>query len=526
MSLHAEGSNGSTDFVDSSIVTKTVTPVGPVSISNADVYTGTGSIYFSDAAGSAARLDITPSTDFALGMSDFTLEGYYKVSSAVKTHTPWSIGIYGNTGSLNLGLFSQFDVGAETTTITLGQIKVNGSADPITRAVVPNSTFCNVWNHVVFQRKDTSFSIIVNDTPLSDGYAGINFAYNPLRVRIGNLNAYGSGTEDYFTTAYTYVGYMDDVRFTKGTARYYVEPAYSVAPDVTSVNEGETITWTITAAERVVKPTTLYWEISEYGDYPLGETISQADIAGGLTGSVVINGPTTTVSTTPIIDGLIESPASIKFTLYEDSDRTIVVAYTGEVGILDYNPPAPATWDPTNNFNGSTLSADNLTQLSYTGYSASGGGNGARGARGKTTGKWYFEYKPTANIPSNQAMGVGIIGNYSSSVSAFEAGPNAYMWYFNSAGNISATYQNGVYAPTGSNPIGIDDIGGIAYDLDNLTIKYYKNGVLITTSSLPAGLTWYPISANGSSFAVVYGITANFGSTTLSYTPAGYIGLA
>lgn len=181
-----------------------------------------------------------------------------------------------------------------------------------------------------------------------------------------------------------------------------------------------------------------------------------------------------------------------------------------------------ATWDPSNNFNGSTLSEDNLTQLTYTGYTAGGGGNGARGTIGKTTGKWYFEYTPTVNISSSQAMGVGITGNYSSSLSVFETSSQAFMWYFNGAGNISATYENGAYTPTGSYAITTSDIGGIAFDLDGLTIKYYKNGTLITTSSLPSGQTWYPISANGSTAGASYGVTANFGATSLIYLPSGF----
>ncbi len=185
-------------------------------------------------------------------------------------------------------------------------------------------------------------------------------------------------------------------------------------------------------------------------------------------------------------------------------------------------PISNATWDPSNNFNGSTLSGDNLTQLTYTGYTAGGGGNGARGTLGKTTGKWYFEYTPTVNISSSQAMGVGITGNYSSSLSVFETSSQAFMWYFNGAGNISATYENGAYTPTGSYAITTSDIGGIAFDLDGLTIKYYKNGTLITTSSLPSGKTWYPISANGSTAGVSNGLTANFGATSLIYTPSGY----
>lgn len=207
------------------------------------------------------------------------------------------------------------------------------------------------------------------------------------------------------------------------------------------------------------------------------------------------------------------------------SGMTIV----GGLTIGDANAPIPplpptstATWDPSNNSNGSTLSEDNLTQLTYTGYTAGGGGNGARGTIGKTTGKWYFEYTPTVNISSSQAMGVGITGNYSSSVSAFETGAQAFMWYFNGSGTISATYENGTYTPTGSYAITTSDIAGIAFDLDGLTIKYYKNGTLITTSSLPSGKTWYAISANGSTAGVSNGLTANFGATSLTYLPSGY----
>lgn len=202
------------------------------------------------------------------------------------------------------------------------------------------------------------------------------------------------------------------------------------------------------------------------------------------------------------------------------SGMTIV----GGLTIGDANAPIAntCTWDPTHNFNGSTLSPDNLTQLSYTPYTISGGGNGARGTIGKTTGKWYFEYTPTENISSIQSLAVGITANYSSTLSMYEIGSQAYMWYFNSAGNESATYENGVYNPIGSYTMTTSDIGGIAFDLDNLIIYYYKNGALLTSSSLPSGLTWYPISANGSTIDVVYGVTANFGAAGFAYPPSGF----
>lgn len=185
------------------------------------------------------------------------------------------------------------------------------------------------------------------------------------------------------------------------------------------------------------------------------------------------------------------------------------------VGITSF---VPATFDPTNTGTGITLSNGNKT--------VSSNANTTHGTRstGSYSGsvKRYVEFTYTApgNVGNFDEMNVGmsdstytgsngVVGNYIHSA--------CYQLNFgvvkvdNSGTNIGTTLTTG-------------DILGMAIDINARTIAFYKNNVLITTSSAMggSGSIFLGISPIATSSTAVTG-TMNFGASAFTYSPpAGF----
>lgn len=127
-----------------------------------------------------------------------------------------------------------------------------------------------------------------------------------------------------------------------------------------------------------------------------------------------------------------------------------------------------------------------------------------------TSGKWYAEYTITT-LAVAQWVGVGrnqpVAAQYNGGLSADYSYANDGLKYNNGAtAAYGATYTSG-------------DVIGVAYDADNATLTFYKNGVSQGTaySSIPAGQYYfqcYGRSTGGSSV-----VDANFGQRSFAYTP-------
>jgi hypothetical protein len=104
-------------------------------------------------------------------------------------------------------------------------------------------------------------------------------------------------------------------------------PSYSVSPNATQVNEGDTITWTITTTD-LPNNTSLYWDLSG--------TASDHDFVGGdRSGTVTINNNTGSVSLTTKYNS-VESNETAIFRLRQSSSATSnIVATAATVTILD-----------------------------------------------------------------------------------------------------------------------------------------------------------------------------------------------
>jgi len=134
-----------------------------------------------------------------------------------------------------------------------------------------------------------------------------------------------------------------------------------------------------------------------------------------------------------------------------------------------------ATLNPLNRrltSNDPTYSEGNLK---LTGQTANGQNNNAIATiQHLTSGKWYFECKAT--LAANGNFGIGISDNPVGTNG--NAASDSYYLYYDKGGSI--VYGTGSSASTASygNSYTDGDIIGVAFDLDNGNIYFYKNGTI------------------------------------------------
>jgi hypothetical protein len=128
-------------------------------------------------------------------------------------------------------------------------------------------------------------------------------------------------------------------------------------------------------------------------------------------------------------------------------------------------------------------------------------------------GKWYCEFTPTAGannmvgLQNSGAIATTYVGGNANSWGYYQTNGNKYN--NNSASSYGASYTTG-------------DVVGIAFDADNGTLAFYKNGTSQGTaySGLSANETYFfAVGNGGGSFAGTF----NFGQRPFAYTaPSGF----
>jgi len=176
--------------------------VGNAQISTSVKKYGTGSISF-DGSNPLDYLVSQVSPNLGFGSGDFTIEGWGYVTSTGSTYQCMvSIGppvqIYARSGTIEV----YFNDSDDTSTYI-----VNGMTGPA------SSVSANTWFHFAVVRNGTTFTAYVNGvagTPVTGVSAAVALSATPFM-----LGTYGPAP-----TTYPLTGYIDDVRITKGYARY------------------------------------------------------------------------------------------------------------------------------------------------------------------------------------------------------------------------------------------------------------------------------------------------------------------
>tara|TARA_B100000963_G_C22459330_1_gene594881 strand:+ start:45 stop:782 length:738 start_codon:yes stop_codon:yes gene_type:complete len=161
----------------------------------------TGSVFFGNGNGSTAHDHIVtePSSDFTMGTGDFTLEGWFFVSSVTPT---WQslIGdtLYGDTGGF-------------TFYVNTNQLNFwKGGASIVSGGTVK----ANTWHHLAYSRASGSNRIFVDGVLAATNNDSTNYTDNELSIGANNVDKGG------VIGAYGLNGFASNVRVTKGTALY------------------------------------------------------------------------------------------------------------------------------------------------------------------------------------------------------------------------------------------------------------------------------------------------------------------
>jgi hypothetical protein len=199
--LHGDGTNASTTIVDSSVNANSITANNGAKISTAEAKFGSSSIEFLSTANTG--LSVAPSSLFRFGTVDWTVEAWIYQRSQANNVVLLEIGDHVQqdsfvilVGANGIALFSDGFFGPQTNVFTL-----------------------NTWQHVAVTRFGNLLYFFLNGSLVgnSGGYSFTNnltsFATVSVAYPYGRAPTAGSN-------GYRLDGYIDDLRITKGVARY------------------------------------------------------------------------------------------------------------------------------------------------------------------------------------------------------------------------------------------------------------------------------------------------------------------
>jgi hypothetical protein len=199
--LHFSGSNNSTTFIDSSPVTKSLTSNNGAKITSSISKFG-GSSLFLD--GTDDYVTVANSTDFDFGSGDFTVE-YWEYRTSSGTNSPI---LSRNTITYTPYLIGWNEVSSPTTIAMF--MSSNGSSWDVASNVSMGTLTTNVWTHYAVTRQSNTFRTFQNGTLISSFTSSATFPAGSGTLQIGRFG----------TTYYFKGGYVDELRITKGVARY------------------------------------------------------------------------------------------------------------------------------------------------------------------------------------------------------------------------------------------------------------------------------------------------------------------
>jgi hypothetical protein len=202
--LHGDGTNGSTTIIDSSPTPKTVT-ANNAQISTAQSKFGGSSILLT---GSSSALRLARQVAFDFGTADFTIE----------------LWLYPTSVASNSNIWSQRTSASNGISFRLTASKLNFFYDNLGTGNFSGATSLlnNTWQHVALTRQGNNFKLWL-DGQLDGTSAAISAdVTSTIDPKVG-------ATAGTFNVE-VYSGYIDDLRITKGIARYTANFTPPTAP--------------------------------------------------------------------------------------------------------------------------------------------------------------------------------------------------------------------------------------------------------------------------------------------------------
>ena len=194
--LPFDGSNAATTTNDESNSTHSVTFAGGAQISTAESKFGGSSLYLNGDSGT--KLTISQSSDVDFGTGDFTIEFWIKTSLSNNDSQSRRVISFGDNNATRIQIFLSSD-GIDF--YDTSSVKVDGDID------VADGN----WHHVAFTRSGTSLKGFVDGVQSGSTATNSTDYDNAAALTIGAYASTGLGRV---------VGYLEDLRITKGLARY------------------------------------------------------------------------------------------------------------------------------------------------------------------------------------------------------------------------------------------------------------------------------------------------------------------
>jgi hypothetical protein len=193
--LHMDGTNGSTNFLDSSTNTASITAFGNSQISTAQEKFGTASGLFD---GNGDYLKTPQSPLYAWGSGDLTMECWiYPVT------LNGSMGIIGShIDSFDQRTMLYVSSNGSIAVTKIGINEVSSSSGTIVT---------NQWQHIAVSRIEDETIIFVNGILVASSTTNVWDTNSTNSIQIGYLHP---------SNGNCFNGYIDEVRITKGVARY------------------------------------------------------------------------------------------------------------------------------------------------------------------------------------------------------------------------------------------------------------------------------------------------------------------
>ncbi|HLP78586.1 MAG TPA: LamG domain-containing protein [Candidatus Paceibacterota bacterium] len=203
--LHSDGANGATSFPDAA-GGRLVAVMGDAQVSTVQSRFGGGAAYFD---GSGDYLETATSPDFEPGDQAFTLDFWlYPLDNGDSSYL-----IGKSTPDAGQG----YDVRYRNNTIVL--VGVNGWAENI---VSDASVSANSWHHVAVSSTTNTVYLFI-DGSQKGTCPRANVPGQDIPLRIGRTAAYGGAA---------FHGYMDEIRFSLGLARWTNSFVAPTAPNI------------------------------------------------------------------------------------------------------------------------------------------------------------------------------------------------------------------------------------------------------------------------------------------------------
>lgn len=190
--LHCDGADGSTVFTDSRAAPKTVTAYGNAKISAAQSKWGGASAYFD---GSGDYLSAPASADYTFGTGDFTVELWINTTTTAEDVL---VDQYRGTDSWQLSVKD-------------GKLSWYGKSDAYVLTSLA-SVNDGTWHHVAATREAGVLRFFVDGAASGQATDTTGYSHS-IALGIGAQAASRN-------PSYDYDGYIDDLRITKGVARY------------------------------------------------------------------------------------------------------------------------------------------------------------------------------------------------------------------------------------------------------------------------------------------------------------------